>query len=68
MGLIIETCFFLPATELPNSHLLFAGGIHDAVSAAWSRRSQRLSLKGTKIGVLRDRHLFTQEAVWWRNR
>jgi acyl transferase domain-containing protein/NAD(P)H-dependent flavin oxidoreductase YrpB (nitropropane dioxygenase family) len=53
------------ADELPNIHVLFAGGIHDSFSAALvSVLAAPLVERGVKIGVLMGTgYLFTPEAV-----
>jgi acyl transferase domain-containing protein/NAD(P)H-dependent flavin oxidoreductase YrpB (nitropropane dioxygenase family) len=54
-----------PADDLPNIHILFAGGIHDSFSAALvSVLAAPLVERGVKIGVLMGTsYLFTPEAV-----
>ncbi|MEI6787786.1 MAG: SDR family NAD(P)-dependent oxidoreductase [bacterium] len=55
----------VPSHELPSCHVLLAGGIHDALSAAMAAASMAsLSERGVKIGFLMGTaYLFTQEAV-----
>jgi 3-oxoacyl-(acyl-carrier-protein) synthase/NAD(P)H-dependent flavin oxidoreductase YrpB (nitropropane dioxygenase family) len=55
----------LPPAELAHCHLLFAGGIHDATSAAMvAAAAAPLAEHGAKVGVLLGTaYLFTREAV-----
>ncbi|MEI6516748.1 MAG: nitronate monooxygenase, partial [bacterium] len=55
----------VPANELPSCHVLLAGGIHDALSAAMAAASMAsLAERGVKIGFLMGTaYLFTMEAV-----
>ncbi len=55
----------VPPGEAQEIHVLFAGGIHDATSAAMvSAMAAPLAQRGIKIGVLMgSAYLFTQEAV-----
>lgn len=55
----------LPATEMKDCHVLFAGGIHDAVSSSMvSTMAAPLAALGAKVGVLLGTaYLFTEEAV-----
>ncbi|MEI6563573.1 MAG: SDR family NAD(P)-dependent oxidoreductase [bacterium] len=55
----------VPENELPSCHVLLAGGIHDALSAAMAAASMAsLSERGVKIGFLMGTaYLFTREAV-----
>ncbi len=55
----------LPGPEMEKCHVLFAGGIHDARSAAMvAAMAAPLSVRGAKIGVLMGTaYLFTHEAV-----
>lgn len=55
----------VPAASAPDIHVLFAGGIHDAKSAAMvSAMAAPLAQRGMKIGVLMGTaYLFTEEAV-----
>ena len=55
----------VPAGEEKNVHLLFAGGIHDAVSGAMvAAMAAPLADRGMKVGVLMGTaYLFTQEIV-----
>jgi len=59
---LLET---VPAGAEPEVHALFAGGIHDALSATMvSAMTAPLAAKGMKIGVLMgSAYLFTEEAV-----
>ena len=52
-------------TDASNLHILFAGGVHDAVSSAMvAALAAPLAEKGIKIGVLMGTgYLFTREAV-----
>jgi acyl transferase domain-containing protein/NAD(P)H-dependent flavin oxidoreductase YrpB (nitropropane dioxygenase family) len=54
-----------PAVDLPACHVLFAGGIHDAVSAEMvAVAAAPLAERGVNIGVLLGTaYLFTKEAV-----
>jgi acyl transferase domain-containing protein len=63
---MIETLLeAVPAPVLAECHLLFAGGVHDALSAAMvAAMAAPLAARGTKIGVLLGTaYLFTEEAV-----
>ncbi|HXI04517.1 MAG TPA: beta-ketoacyl synthase N-terminal-like domain-containing protein, partial [Candidatus Saccharimonadales bacterium] len=55
----------LSGSELERCHVLFAGGVHDARSAAMvSAMAAPLAAKGVRIGVLMGTaYLFTREAV-----
>jgi Polyketide synthase modules and related proteins len=55
----------LPAREMPSCHVLFAGGVHDARSAAIvAAMSAPLAERGAGTGVLVGTgYLFTEEAV-----
>ncbi len=55
----------MPADGAAEFHVLFAGGIHDAVSASMvAAMAAPLSRRGVKIGVLLGTaYLFTEEAV-----
>jgi acyl transferase domain-containing protein/NAD(P)H-dependent flavin oxidoreductase YrpB (nitropropane dioxygenase family)/acyl carrier protein len=55
----------LPPAEAAKMHVVFAGGIHDAMSSAMvSVMAQPLAEKGMKVGVLiGTAYLFTEEAV-----
>jgi acyl transferase domain-containing protein/NAD(P)H-dependent flavin oxidoreductase YrpB (nitropropane dioxygenase family)/NAD(P)-dependent dehydrogenase (short-subunit alcohol dehydrogenase family) len=55
----------LPVAEREQAHVLFAGGIHDARSAAMvAAMASPLADRGVKIGVLMGTaYLFTEEAV-----
>ena len=55
----------LPASELGSCHVLFAGGVHDALSASMvAAMAAPLAERGAKIGVLLGTaYLFTEEAV-----
>jgi len=55
----------VPKSESENVHVLFAGGIHDARSAAMvAALAAPLSERGMKVGVLMgSAYLFTEEAV-----
>ena len=55
----------VPVGEAQQIHILFAGGIHDALSAAMvSVMAAPLAAQGMKIGVLMgSAYLFTEEAV-----
>jgi acyl transferase domain-containing protein/NAD(P)-dependent dehydrogenase (short-subunit alcohol dehydrogenase family)/NAD(P)H-dependent flavin oxidoreductase YrpB (nitropropane dioxygenase family)/acyl carrier protein len=55
----------LPAGEGPGCHVLFAGGIHDALSTSMvAALAAPLAERGVKIGVLLGTaYLFTREAV-----
>ncbi|MEI7879316.1 MAG: SDR family NAD(P)-dependent oxidoreductase [bacterium] len=55
----------VPAHELPDCHILLAGGIHDATSAAMAATCMTsLAERGVKIGVLMGTaYLSTREAV-----
>ena len=61
----IDTILSTAADDLPNIHVLFAGGIHDSFSAALvSVLAAPLVERGVKIGVLMGTsYLFTPEAV-----
>ncbi|HKY93206.1 MAG TPA: beta-ketoacyl synthase N-terminal-like domain-containing protein, partial [Nevskiaceae bacterium] len=60
---VLLTC--VPAGEEKNIHVLFAGGIHDAVSGAMvAGMAAPLAEKGMKVGALMGTaYLFTQEIV-----
>jgi acyl transferase domain-containing protein/NAD(P)H-dependent flavin oxidoreductase YrpB (nitropropane dioxygenase family)/NAD(P)-dependent dehydrogenase (short-subunit alcohol dehydrogenase family) len=62
LTLLLET---VSPEQAPEIHLLFAGGIHDACSAAMvSAMVAPLVARGFKVGVLMGTaYLFTQEAV-----
>ncbi len=53
------------AADLPDCHVLFAGGIHDARSAAMvAAMAATLADRGVRVGVLLGTaYLFTEEAV-----
>src|SRR6185436_9402779 len=55
----------LPAAELARCQVLFAGGIHDALSASMvATLAARLAERGASVGVLLGTaYLFTEEAV-----
>jgi acyl transferase domain-containing protein/NAD(P)H-dependent flavin oxidoreductase YrpB (nitropropane dioxygenase family)/short-subunit dehydrogenase len=55
----------VPPGELPDCHVLFAGGVHDARSAAMvAAMAGPLVERGVKVGVLLGTaYLFTEEAV-----
>ena len=55
----------LPAGELSACHVLFAGGVHDALSASMvAAMAAPLAERGAKVGVLLGTaYLFTDEAV-----
>ncbi|MGQ0776433.1 MAG: SDR family NAD(P)-dependent oxidoreductase [Pseudonocardiales bacterium] len=55
----------VPPGELPDCHVLFAGGVHDASSAAMvAAMAASLTDHGVKVGVqLGTAYLFTEEAV-----
>src|SRR5947209_5045269 len=55
----------VPPDDLPYCHLLFAGGVHDACSAAMvAAMAAALTDRGVKVGVLLGTaYLFTEEAV-----
>jgi acyl transferase domain-containing protein/NAD(P)H-dependent flavin oxidoreductase YrpB (nitropropane dioxygenase family) len=55
----------LPASEAEDCHVLFAGGIHDAVSASMvAAMAAPLAERGVRVGVLLGTaYLFTREAV-----
>jgi acyl transferase domain-containing protein/NAD(P)H-dependent flavin oxidoreductase YrpB (nitropropane dioxygenase family)/NAD(P)-dependent dehydrogenase (short-subunit alcohol dehydrogenase family) len=55
----------LPANDLADCRILFAGGIHDSVSAAMvAAMASPLAAKGAAIGVLMGTaYLYTREAV-----
>ncbi len=55
----------LPASGAEECHVLFAGGVHDALSAAMvAALAAPLAERGVKVGVLvGTAYLFTQEAV-----
>ncbi|HEY3691199.1 MAG TPA: SDR family NAD(P)-dependent oxidoreductase [Pseudonocardiaceae bacterium] len=55
----------VPPDDLPDCHLLFAGGVHDACSAAMvAAMAAALTDRGVKVGVLLGTaYLFTEEAV-----
>ena len=61
----VETLNLLPASDIAASQLLFAGGIHDARSAAMvAAVAAPLAERGAKIGVLLGTaYVFTHEAV-----
>ncbi|HEV7859849.1 MAG TPA: SDR family NAD(P)-dependent oxidoreductase [Pyrinomonadaceae bacterium] len=65
-NLMIDTLLeSLSSEEMADCHVLFAGGIHDAVSSSMvATMAAPLALRGAKIGVLLGTaYLFTQEAV-----
>lgn len=55
----------VPAREIDRLHVLFAGGIHDAVSAAMvAALAAPLAERGARVGaLLGSAYLFTEEAV-----
>ncbi|MGI9002886.1 MAG: SDR family oxidoreductase [Pseudonocardia sp.] len=55
----------MPPEQLPDCHVLFAGGVHDAASAAMvAAMAAPLADRGVKVGVLLGTaYLFTEEAV-----
>ena len=55
----------VPPGDLPDCHVLFAGGVHDARSAAMvAAMAATLAERGVKVGVLLGTaYLFTEEAV-----
>ncbi|MGH8905929.1 MAG: SDR family oxidoreductase [Egibacteraceae bacterium] len=55
----------MPQGDLPDCHVLFAGGVHDARSAAMvAAMAAPLAERGAKVGVLLGTaYLFTAEAV-----
>jgi len=55
----------LPGEQMADCHVLFAGGIHDAVSSSMvAATAATLAERGAKIGVLLGTaYLFTKEAV-----
>jgi NAD(P)H-dependent flavin oxidoreductase YrpB (nitropropane dioxygenase family) len=55
----------LPAGEERSCHVLFAGGVHDALSASMvSIMAAPLAARGVSVGVLLGTaYLFTEEAV-----
>ncbi|MGH8920345.1 MAG: beta-ketoacyl synthase N-terminal-like domain-containing protein, partial [Actinomycetes bacterium] len=55
----------VPPDELADCHVLFAGGVHDAHSAAMvTAMAASLTERGAKVGVLLGTaYLFTEEAV-----
>ncbi len=55
----------VPPADLPDCHVLFAGGVHDAHSAAMvAAMAASLTDRGVKVGaLLGTAYLFTQEAV-----
>ncbi len=55
----------LPVSQMGDCHVLFAGGIHDALSAAMvATMAAPLAERGARIGVLLGTaYLFTEEAV-----
>ncbi|HEV7452230.1 MAG TPA: beta-ketoacyl synthase N-terminal-like domain-containing protein, partial [Pseudonocardiaceae bacterium] len=55
----------VPPDDLPDCHVLFAGGVHDACSAAMvAAMAAPLTDRGVKVGVLLGTaYLFTEEAV-----
>lgn len=55
----------LPAGQEENTHVLFAGGVHDALSAAMTAvLAAPLVERGIKVGVLMGTaYIFTEEAV-----
>jgi acyl transferase domain-containing protein/NAD(P)H-dependent flavin oxidoreductase YrpB (nitropropane dioxygenase family)/NAD(P)-dependent dehydrogenase (short-subunit alcohol dehydrogenase family) len=55
----------LPAADLADCHVLFAGGVHDALSASMvATLAAPLAERGVKIGVLLGTaYLFTEEAL-----
>ncbi|MGH3916817.1 MAG: beta-ketoacyl synthase N-terminal-like domain-containing protein, partial [Pseudonocardiaceae bacterium] len=55
----------VPPSDLPDCHVLFAGGVHDAHSAAMvTAMAVSLTERGVKVGVLLGTaYLFTEEAV-----
>jgi acyl transferase domain-containing protein/NAD(P)H-dependent flavin oxidoreductase YrpB (nitropropane dioxygenase family)/NADP-dependent 3-hydroxy acid dehydrogenase YdfG len=59
---LLET---IPADEMPSCHVLFAGGVHDALSAAMAAAmAAPLAERGARVGVLLgSAYLFTREAV-----
>ena len=64
-AMIDELLESLPDSQLADCHVLFAGGIHDARSAAVAATAAALrAARGAKIGVLLgSAYLFTNEAV-----
>ena len=64
-GMIEELLTSLPPSDLADCHLLFAGGIHNARSAAIAAAAcVPLADRGAKVGVLLgSAYLFTHEAV-----
>jgi len=62
---MIATLLASPDSVLEDVHVLFAGGIHDGVSAAMiSALAAPLAARGAKVGVLMGTaYLFTREAV-----
>lgn len=64
-SMIAELVRDVPKSEMSKVHVLFAGGIHDARSAAMvAALSAPLSERGMKVGVLMgSAYLFTEEAV-----
>ena len=62
---MLEVLLALPKKTAGEFHVLFAGGIHDARSAAMvAALSTPLAERGTKVGVLMGTaYLFTDEAV-----
>ncbi|RMF84224.1 MAG: 6-deoxyerythronolide-B synthase, partial [Nitrospinota bacterium] len=63
--MIDELLEALPPDKLSQCHILFAGGIHDALSSAMvATMAAPLAERGVKIGVLLGTaYLFTQEAI-----
>jgi acyl transferase domain-containing protein/NAD(P)H-dependent flavin oxidoreductase YrpB (nitropropane dioxygenase family)/NADP-dependent 3-hydroxy acid dehydrogenase YdfG len=64
-NLMIDVLLDLPAADLADCHVLFAGGVHDALSASMvAAMAAPLAEKGARIGVLLGTaYLFTSEAV-----
>ncbi|MGH8929118.1 MAG: SDR family NAD(P)-dependent oxidoreductase [Egibacteraceae bacterium] len=62
IGALLEA---VPSGDLPDCHVLFAGGVHDARSAAMvAAMAAPLADRGVKVGVLLGTaYLFTEEAV-----
>ncbi len=62
---MVDVLLELPQAQLADCHILFAGGIHDAPSAAMvAALSAPLQERGARVGVLLGTaYLFTHEAV-----
>jgi acyl transferase domain-containing protein/NAD(P)H-dependent flavin oxidoreductase YrpB (nitropropane dioxygenase family)/NAD(P)-dependent dehydrogenase (short-subunit alcohol dehydrogenase family) len=64
-NLMVDVLLDLPTADLADCHVLFAGGVHDARSAAMvATLAAPLAERGARVGVLLGTaYLFTEEAV-----